>query len=160
MKANSKICQWKVLQCLVFQSVGNTSLGNRGRGQAKGYTKGGKACAPHLHKGGITRAIGRFLIACTRLLLYRTTVLPFYRVLPCFTVVLPIPCFTAVVPRYYLGSIPEKAGNEAPPTAPRSARGARTDETTGPRDAPLHRTPAEPNVPLQDGLHEERRPDS
>ena len=24
----------------------------------------------------------------------------------------------------------------------------------------LHRTPAEPNVPLQDGLHEERRPDS
>ena len=65
-----------------------------------------------------------------------------------------------MLPWCYRGRIPEKAGNEAPPTAPRSARGARTDETTGPRDAPLHRTPAEPNVPLQDGLHEERRPDS
>ena len=94
---------------------------------------------------------------------YKATTLPYYR----STVLRVLPCFTgfyrgatAVVPRYYLGSIPEKAGNEAPPTAPRSACGARTDETTGPRDAPLHRTPAEPNVPLQDGLHEERRPDS
>ena len=47
-----------------------------------------------------------------------------------------------------------------PPPAPRSRRRPRSDETTGPRDAPLHRTSAEPNGPLQGDLHEERRPDS
>ena len=63
---------------------------------------------------GYTKCIGRFLIACTRLLLYRTTVLPFYRVLPCFT------GFYRVLPWCYRGatSVASRKRQETRPRRP------------------------------------------
>ena len=87
--------------------------------------------------------IGRFLIACTRLLLYRTTVLPFYRVLPCFT------GFYRVLPWCYRGSTAvesRKRQETRPRRPPHGAHAARA-----PTKQQGHETPhctARPRSPI------------